>query len=38
VLILGKGHETEQEFADRVEAFDDARVAREEIHQLGEVQ
>lgn len=38
VLILGKGHETEQEFADRVEAFDDARVAREEIHQLGEMQ
>lgn len=30
VLILGKGHEQGQEFADRVDPFDDVRVAREE--------
>lgn len=30
VLILGKGHEQGQEFADRVIPFDDRRVAREE--------
>ncbi len=29
VLILGKGHETEQVIGDRVIPFDDARVARE---------
>lgn len=29
VLILGKGHETGQEFADRVVPFDDRTVARE---------
>ncbi len=34
VLILGKGHETEQEFADRSEPFDDAQVARDEMQQL----
>jgi UDP-N-acetylmuramoyl-L-alanyl-D-glutamate--2,6-diaminopimelate ligase len=38
VLILGKGHEAEQEFADRSLPFDDAMVAREEMLQLGEVQ
>jgi len=30
VLILGKGHETGQQFADRVVPFDDRLVAREE--------
>jgi len=30
VLILGKGHETGQQFADRVLPFDDRQVAREE--------
>jgi UDP-N-acetylmuramyl tripeptide synthase len=30
VLILGKGHEQGQEFADHVDPFDDVRVAREE--------
>ncbi|MFH1330112.1 MAG: UDP-N-acetylmuramoyl-L-alanyl-D-glutamate--2,6-diaminopimelate ligase [Actinomycetota bacterium] len=30
VLILGKGHETGQQFADRVLPFDDREVAREE--------
>ena len=30
VLILGKGHETGQEFADRIVPFDDREVAREE--------
>lgn len=34
VLILGKGHETTQEFADRVEHFDDRAVAREELDRL----
>jgi UDP-N-acetylmuramoyl-L-alanyl-D-glutamate--2,6-diaminopimelate ligase len=29
VMILGKGHETGQEFADRVIPFDDREVARE---------
>ncbi len=31
VLILGKGHEVGQEFADRTVAFDDREVAREEL-------
>ncbi|MBN2114292.1 MAG: UDP-N-acetylmuramoyl-L-alanyl-D-glutamate--2,6-diaminopimelate ligase [Acidimicrobiia bacterium] len=30
VLVLGKGHETGQEFADRVVPFDDREVARQE--------
>jgi UDP-N-acetylmuramoyl-L-alanyl-D-glutamate--2,6-diaminopimelate ligase len=30
VLILGKGHETGQEFAGRIVPFDDREVAREE--------
>jgi UDP-N-acetylmuramoyl-L-alanyl-D-glutamate--2,6-diaminopimelate ligase len=30
VLILGKGHEQGQEFADRTDPFDDVRVAHEE--------
>lgn len=30
VLILGKGHEQGQEFADRIDSFDDVRVAIEE--------
>jgi len=34
VLILGKGHETSQEFADRVEHFDDGAVARQELDRL----
>lgn len=34
VLILGKGHETGQEFADRIIPFDDAVVAREELGHL----
>jgi UDP-N-acetylmuramoyl-L-alanyl-D-glutamate--2,6-diaminopimelate ligase len=38
VLILGKGHEAEQEFADRTVPFDDAQVARDEMLQLDEVQ
>lgn len=37
VLILGKGHEAGQEFADRVEPFDDRLVAREEAARLSEV-
>ncbi|HXF57231.1 MAG TPA: UDP-N-acetylmuramoyl-L-alanyl-D-glutamate--2,6-diaminopimelate ligase [Actinomycetota bacterium] len=35
VLIAGKGHETGQEFADRVVPFDDRAVAREELAGLG---
>ncbi len=35
VLILGKGHEQGQEFADHVEPFDDRSVARDEILELG---
>ena len=35
VLILGKGHETGQEFADRTIPFDDRRVARELLAELG---
>jgi UDP-N-acetylmuramoyl-L-alanyl-D-glutamate--2,6-diaminopimelate ligase len=35
VLILGKGHETGQEFADRVLPFDDAEVAQGELDRLG---
>lgn len=34
VLILGKGHETTQEFADRVVPFDDCAVAREELSRM----
>ncbi|MGA9597385.1 MAG: UDP-N-acetylmuramoyl-L-alanyl-D-glutamate--2,6-diaminopimelate ligase, partial [Acidimicrobiia bacterium] len=34
VLILGKGHETGQEFADRTLPFDDSAVAREELARL----
>lgn len=34
VLILGKGHETGQEFADRVVPFDDRVVARELLREL----
>jgi UDP-N-acetylmuramoyl-L-alanyl-D-glutamate--2,6-diaminopimelate ligase len=30
ILILGKGHEQGQQFADRVVPFDDRQVAREE--------
>jgi UDP-N-acetylmuramoyl-L-alanyl-D-glutamate--2,6-diaminopimelate ligase len=37
VLLLGKGHETGQEFADKVEPFDDRIVAREELDRLAEV-
>ncbi len=37
VLVLGKGHETEQEYADHSEPFDDALVAREEMQRLSEV-
>ena len=35
VLILGKGHETYQEFADRTIDFDDRKVAAEEMAELG---
>ncbi len=35
VLILGKGHETYQEFADRTIDFDDRAVAAEEMASLG---
>ncbi len=38
VLVLGKGHETEQEYADHSEPFDDALVVREEMQRLSEVQ
>ena len=34
VMILGKGHETGQEFADRVVPFDDRQVARELLEEL----
>ena len=34
VLILGKGHETGQEFADRTLPFDDSAVTREELARL----
>jgi len=36
VLILGKGHEGGQEFADRVVPFDDRIVAREILEEIGE--
>jgi UDP-N-acetylmuramoyl-L-alanyl-D-glutamate--2,6-diaminopimelate ligase len=35
VVIAGKGHETTQQFVDRVEAFDDRAVARQELERLG---
>jgi UDP-N-acetylmuramyl tripeptide synthase len=35
VVIAGKGHEVKQQFADRVVAFDDRGVAREELERLG---
>ena len=35
VLILGKGHETYQEFADETIDFDDRAVAAEEMAALG---
>jgi UDP-N-acetylmuramoyl-L-alanyl-D-glutamate--2,6-diaminopimelate ligase len=35
VVIAGKGHETTQTIADRVEAFDDREVARVELGRLG---
>jgi UDP-N-acetylmuramoyl-L-alanyl-D-glutamate--2,6-diaminopimelate ligase len=35
VVIAGKGHETGQEFADRIVSFDDRVVAREELEALG---
>nr|MDJ0499122.1 UDP-N-acetylmuramoyl-L-alanyl-D-glutamate--2,6-diaminopimelate ligase [Acidimicrobiia bacterium] len=38
VLILGKGHETEQEYAGHSEPFDDALVVGEEMRRLSEVQ
>ena len=34
VLILGKGHESGQEYSDRVIPFDDSIVAREELRIL----
>jgi UDP-N-acetylmuramoyl-L-alanyl-D-glutamate--2,6-diaminopimelate ligase len=34
VLVLGKGHETVQEFADRTEPFNDAAVVRQEAARL----
>ena len=37
VLILGKGHETGQEFADRIEPFDDSQVAQEELDRIAGV-
>ena len=35
VVIAGKGHEQGQEFADRIEPFDDRAVAREALRRLG---
>ncbi|MBV8297155.1 MAG: UDP-N-acetylmuramoyl-L-alanyl-D-glutamate--2,6-diaminopimelate ligase, partial [Acidimicrobiia bacterium] len=35
VVIAGKGHETTQQFADRVLSFDDRAVAAEELERLG---
>jgi UDP-N-acetylmuramoyl-L-alanyl-D-glutamate--2,6-diaminopimelate ligase len=35
VVVAGKGHETTQQFADRVVPFDDRVVAREELERLG---
>jgi UDP-N-acetylmuramoyl-L-alanyl-D-glutamate--2,6-diaminopimelate ligase len=35
VVIAGKGHEQGQEFADRVEPFDDRDVARDALRRLG---
>jgi len=35
VVIAGKGHETTQQFADRVVPFDDRAVAAEELERLG---
>lgn len=35
VVIAGKGHETGQEFADRIVSFDDRVVAAEELQRLG---
>jgi UDP-N-acetylmuramoyl-L-alanyl-D-glutamate--2,6-diaminopimelate ligase len=35
VVIAGKGHETGQEFADRIVPFDDRVVAAEELRRLG---
>ena len=35
VVIAGKGHEQGQEFADRIEPFDDRDVAREALRRLG---
>jgi UDP-N-acetylmuramyl tripeptide synthase len=34
VVIAGKGHETEQELADRVISFDDREVARKALGDL----
>lgn len=36
VLILGRGHETDQEFRDEVLPFDDSSVAAEELHRIAE--
>jgi UDP-N-acetylmuramoyl-L-alanyl-D-glutamate--2,6-diaminopimelate ligase len=35
VVVAGKGHETTQQFADRVVPFDDRVAAREELERLG---
>lgn len=37
VLILGKGHESTQEFADRTVAFNDHEVVEEELERLAEM-